>query len=268
MNKISDGELFAYQCDAFLKTGLVSHGFSTRAGGVSEGAFSSLNLGLFTEDDREHVTENYRRDLSLLSIDPKHFVTVRQVHGNRVYLATEKDAGNAFSNGTIIPEADALITNVPELALGTFYADCTPILLLDPVRKAIASIHSGWRGTVAKIAGETVKAMQNAFGTNPADILACIGPSIKQCHFEVEEDAFQLFEDAFSDILLDYSIQIGKKFYIDTDALIIHTLTGAGVLAENITKSNLCTFCKDETFFSHRKSGGKTGRMCAVIELK
>ncbi len=268
MNKsgFSYDGLRVLKSDAFTKTGLVRHGFSTRKGGNSKGAFSGLNLGRFTLDDRETVLENYRLFCTDLGIAPERLVVPKQVHSKRVVPVAARDAGKGLFRDSDLPELDALVTNEPGVCLATFYADCTPILLLDPVKKVIASIHSGWRGTLQKIAGEAVLCMQERYGSDPADILAAMGPSIKQCHFEVDEDVYFAFSEVFPELIDRYTEKKGSKFYIDTDVLNVDTLKRAGLLSEHISRCEDCTYCESETYFSHRREGS-TGRMCAVIEL-
>ena len=253
-------------CDALTETGLIRHGFSTRKGGESKGKFSGLNLGRFTLDDRETILENYRLFCDDLGICPEHLVLPKQVHSKRVLAVTAQDAGKGLFRESDLPDVDALITNEPGVCLATFYADCTPILLLDPVKKVIASVHSGWRGTLQKITGEAVLCMQERYGSNPAHVLAAMGPSIKQCHFEVDEDVYLAFGEEFPELIDKCTLKKGQKFHIDTDALNVDTLQRAGLLTGHIFRCGDCTYCESETYFSHRREGS-TGRMCAVIEL-
>lgn len=152
--------------------------------------------------------------------------------------------------------------------MATFYADCTPLLILDPYKKVIASIHSGWRGTLLKIAQKTVLKMNSVFGSLPENLICVTGPSIKQCHFEVKRDVYNEFEKIFGESIAKNTICKNDKFYIDTDSLNVNSLISIGLKKENISVCHFCTFCNNDIFFSHRGDGGITGRMCAVIELK
>ena len=254
-------------CAAFSETGVVRHGFSTRIGGVSADAFDSLNLGMHTQDDRENVQHNFSLFCRDISVSPEHLVLSEQVHETKLHQATEKDCGKGLLEETDLQGIDGLITDKPGVALATFSADCTPILLLDPQKKVIASIHSGWRGTVQKFARKAAFYMQKAYGSKRSDILAAIGPSIKQCHFEVGEEVYLEFSAAFGSAAERVTRYEAGKYYIDTDALNVMLLLEAGLSRDNISVCDFCTYCREDLFYSHRKSSGKTGRMSAVIEL-
>ena len=253
-------------CDALTATGLCRHGFSTRKGGVSSGKFSLLNLGVATADDRENVTQNFALFCNDVGIDPGHLVMAKQIHSTRVLTAKKKDAGRNLAAFDSFEEADGFVTNEPGVCLTSFSADCTPILFLDPVKRVVASVHSGWRGTLGQIACQGIDAMQKQYGSQSKDILVAMGPSIKQCHFEVGEEVYRLFSEKFGDVARDNTLQKGNKYYIDTDAINVHSLMSMGILKEHIFCHPDCTFCDSETFFSYRRDG-ETGRMCAMIEL-
>ena len=253
-------------CDALTETGLVRHGFSTRKGGTSGGKFTSLNLGMRTTDEPEAVRRNFVYYCRDLGVESERLVLPCQIHSTKILRVTAEDAGKGFSRDSDLPEADGLVTNESGVCLGTFYADCTPVLLLDPVKRVIAAVHSGWRGTLGQIVCEAVSVMVQSYGTDSKDILAAMGPSIKQCHFEVDQDVYQLFRERFGLLAEQTTLQKGQKFLIDTDALNVHSLRSVGVLPEHISVCSDCTFCNDKQFFSHRREGD-TGRMSAVIEL-
>ncbi len=235
---------------------------TTRAGGVSEGHLAALNLGTGCGDAPENVKENVRRLSSALGFSPERIVRTKQEHTAQVRRAREADAGC----GSILPRfpegVDGLITNEENLPLLAYFADCVPVLFCDPVQKAVGVCHSGWRGTVAKIAAETVFKMQNEFGTNPADLAVAIGPHIGPCCFLVDAPVFREFCAAFP-MADSFCEKKGEKYAIDLSAAVRETLRGAGV--ENITDMSVCTACESETFFSHRKTGGKRGCFGAVI---
>ena len=163
------------------------HCFSTRFGGVSEGALASLNLGVHRGDRPANVRENYRRLGAAVGFDPKNTVFTKQVHSDIVQRVGRQDCGR----GLVFPveEArDGLVTDEPGVALTIFSADCTPVLLFDPVARAIGAAHAGWRGTAAGIAARTVEAMRREFGCRPENLRAAIGPCISQCCFETDSD--------------------------------------------------------------------------------
>ena len=167
-------------------------------------------------------------------------------------------------------ETDGMITNVPGICLVTFYADCVPLYFVDPVKKAIGLSHSGWRGTVGKIGAETVRTMQEEFGTDPADLLVGIGPSICRDHYEVSEDVAEEFRLAFpgkEEQLLEYRGNPGHCQLDLWEACRI-TLMEAGVKEQNISVTDICTACNPELLFSHRASGGKRGNIGAFVMLK
>lgn len=250
-------------CDALTETGLVRHGFSTRRGGMSSGKFSSLNLGVFTQDEQETVFKNFALFCDDVGSGCPRLAFAKQVHSTRVRMVTREDAGRLPEECS---ECDALVTNEPGVCLVSFSADCTPLLLLDPIGRVVASVHSGWRGTLGQIAGEAVKRMHTQYGSAPESLIVAMGPSLKQCHFAVDEDVFLLFCERFGELAEQCTLRKNEKYYIDTDRLNVHTLLSAGVLKENIHISSFCTFCEEELFFSYRREG-ETGRMCAVIEL-
>ena len=161
------------------KEGLVEHGISTRLGGVSEGFLGSMNLSYTRGDDPAHVDENYRRMAAAIGVKPEHMVCTHQTHTTNVRIVTREDAGKGVTREKDYTDVDGLITNVPGICLVTFYADCVPLLFLDPVKKVVASSHSGWRGTVNRMGQVTVEKMQKEFSCDPKNILACVGPSIR-----------------------------------------------------------------------------------------
>ena len=175
----------------------VPHCFTTRLGGVSKGYLSSLNIGMHRGDDAENVVQNYRILADALGFDPKNLVLTHQVHTDIVRTVSRQDARGLDHH--LYPECDALITNDPGTALVIFTADCTPILFHDPVTGAIGAAHAGWRGTAADIAGKTVLAMQNAFGCDPRNIRAAIGPNIGFCCFETGGEVPAAMTSTFGD---------------------------------------------------------------------
>ena len=166
-------------------TGMVHHGFSTRLGGVSQGKFATMNLTFTKGDNPEHVMENYRRMARVLKVDEKRMVLSWQTHTTNVRVVTEEDAGKGIIRERDYKDVDGLITNVPGITLVTFFADCVPLYIVDPVHGAIGLSHSGWRGTVRRMGKKTLEAMNLEYGTRPEDVIAAIGPSICQDCFEI-----------------------------------------------------------------------------------
>ena len=172
------GETPYLEYPLFRSTGIVKNGFSTRLGGVSRGCWSSLNLSFDRGDDPEAVRENFRRIGAAMGVQPEDMVLSKQTHTTNVRVMTEQDRGKGITRERDYTDVDGMITNVPGLCLVTSYADCVPLYFVDPVKKAIGLSHSGWRGTVGKIGKETVRMMETEYGSDPADILAAVGPSV------------------------------------------------------------------------------------------
>ncbi len=224
---------------------------STRLGGVSKGPYASLNLGLHTDDDPAAVDENRRRFFGDLGIEPGQVAGAYQVHGCQVAEVERPGQLEGY---------DALVTDRPGVYLTVTVADCTPILVADPVRRAVAAIHAGWRGTVAGIAGKALETMRDRFGTDPAACLAWIGPCIDACTFEVDADVADHFEGRFKKWDPER-----KKFFVDLKAANRAQLLEAGLPPDRVEVSPLATVIQVDRFFSHRAEGGHTGRMLALI---
>ena len=183
---IDDGVPFI-QVEGFSDMSFIQHGFTTRLGGVSKGKFESLNLALHFEDDIDDVMENYQRLGATMGIDYTRISVLNQVHKSNILVATEEDAGDGISRELSHFEFDAQITNVKNVPLMVYAADCVPILLADPVSRVIGAVHAGWRGTVDGIAAKTVEKMSEVYGCLPENIHAVIGPSIGPENYEVDE---------------------------------------------------------------------------------
>ncbi len=244
--------------------GLV-HAVSTRQGGVSTGSYASLNLSTSTGDSRENVDANYRRLAAALDLPRERMTTTWQVHGVRVVRATADNVGG------MIDKADGIVTDTPDLPLTQRYADCTPLLIYDPRRHAAGLGHAGWRGTVDGMATALVQAMTDAFGSDPSDLAAVIGPAIGPCCYEVGPDVIDAVQRAFAacDGLLSrpvYGAAASAGPHFDLWAANRWQLEQAGV--GQIETAGICTRCQRETFFSHRGDGPVTGRFGAVVMLK
>ncbi len=246
-------------------TGLVAHGFTSRVGGVSEAPFASLNLGDHVGDPPERVAENRHRILSALNLDTGAMVHGEQVHGDRVVRVTGEHVGSCAQGD--LAATDGLCTDVPGLALVILTADCVPVLLLDPVHRAIGACHAGWKGTVAKIAQKTALTMAEEFGTRAADLLVAIGPSIGPCCYEVGESVTQAAHLSFGLWAYDTLIERDQRTHFDLWAANRLQLEEIGVPSEQIQLTGLCTSCHVDQFFSYRAEHGKTGRLAGVIAL-
>lgn len=262
------GQLHYLSSDLLRAQGGALHGFSTRLGGVSRGAFDSLNLGLSRGDAAESVRENHRRFLHAIGAEGAKAVFCRQVHSNRVQRVSEMDAlvdPHGFSRG----EADGMVSNTPGLALGVFYADCIPILLYDPCKKAVGAVHSGWRGTAGAIVQVAVEQMVTAFGSRPSDLLAAVGPGIEAACFETHRDVPDALAENLAAAVLEPFLRraAGGKYWVDLKGIIALQLEQAGLRRGQISLSSLCTACHPELFWSHRRLGERRGNQAAMIAL-
>ena len=241
------------------------HCFSTRYGGVSAGALTSLNLGTHRGDKPENVYENYCILGSAVGFRPEGTVFTRQLHTDIVRAVGAENRGEGLLREQTTV-CDAQITDEPGVALVAFAADCTPILLFDPVRRAIGAVHAGWRGTALGIAAKTVQAMERTYGCKPENIRAAIGPCIGQCCFETDSDVPEAMRTALG-AEADACIQRrSEKFHVDNKALNRIWLARAGVRTIDISPD--CTKCQPERFWSHRATGGNRGSLAAIIMLR
>ena len=189
------------QIDDFMNMRGIKHGFTTRIGGVSKGIYKSLNMGFYLGDEKENVMENYRRVGRTMDIDIERMSCPNQVHKSEVLVVTEEDAGDGITRELSHFEIDAQITNVKNIPLIVYAADCVPILMADPVSRVIGTVHAGWRGTVQGIAAKTVNKMMEVYGCLPENIHAIIGPSIGPDNYEVDQTVIdEIFNCPFIDM--------------------------------------------------------------------
>lgn len=246
------------------KTEFVTHGFTTRMGGVSEGYCSTMNISTTRGDDPKAIEENQRRLARALGVRVEDFTYTHQTHTTNVAVVREEDRGKRFM------ETDGMVTDVPGICLVTFYADCVPLYFVDPVHRAIGLSHSGWRGTVKRMGQVTLERMKEAYGTKPEDVFAAIGPSVCQDCYEVSGDVIEEFRKNFSEFVwsqLFYEKENGK-YQLNLWRANQIVLTEAGVEAQNIAVTNLCTHCNPEILFSHRSTGVKRGNLSALLAIK
>ncbi|MBP3420731.1 MAG: peptidoglycan editing factor PgeF [Lachnospiraceae bacterium] len=253
----------------------IKHLFSTRLGGVSEGIYSSMNLSFTRGDKEEKVFANFDRIGAVLGADREQFVLSHQTHTDNIRIVTKEDAGSGLTKPLPYQDVDGLITNEKGLVLSTFYADCVPIYLVDPVRQVIGLCHSGWKGTVAEIGKKTVDKMCEVFGCDPGDIHAAIAPSICQSCYEVSEDVIEEVKKTFTVEVYgkDYTAELfyakpNGKYQLNLWRACELTLLRAGVAPEHIEVTDICTCCNPEYLFSHRASQGKRGNLGAFLMLR
>ncbi|MEG0961789.1 MAG: peptidoglycan editing factor PgeF [Lachnospiraceae bacterium] len=267
--KIEEGIAVPYLSFPLLEeTGIVTHCFTTRQGGVSQGIYASMNLSFTRGDCQESVQENFKRIAKVLGTKYENFVLSDQTHTTNLRRVTKADAGKGLTRDRDYQEIDGLMTNEPGLVLSTFYADCVPLYFVDTKHHAIALSHSGWRGTVKRMGKITLEAMHEEFGTNPKDTICAIGPSICQNCYEISQDVamefIQEFQGHQEEILQEKD---NGKYQLDlwrTNELV---LLEAGIKKEHLAVTNVCTCCNAETLFSHRATQGKRGNLGAFLAL-
>lgn len=220
------------------------------------------------KENKKEVDDSYRIICKELSISPKDICRPKQTHTNRVEKIENGDEGiynPKFDN------VDGLTTNMKNKALVVCFADCTPLLFYDPVKNVIANTHSGWKGTLQSIGVKTIEKMKKEYDCNPKDIVCCIGPHIRKCHFEVEKDVKNLFYNEFKyldgiDKIIEYNKE-NNKYHIDTAEINKQLLVNIGLEKENIIDSNICTVCNNELCHSFRAEKEQSGRAITIMEL-
>ncbi len=245
-----------------------AHGFSTRLGGVSPAPWDSLNLGANRGDDPAYVRENFSRFCASIGADVQALVKNHQVHSDRIRPVTQMDVMSDPAAPGVF-EADGLITDQPGLCLTVFSGDCIPILFYDPVRRCIAAVHAGWRGTASGIAARAVEAMCGDYGCQPEHILAAIGPGISSCCFETHRDVpdgLRAGLGADAEPLI-CPLADPEKYQVDLKGANGRWLERSGLRPEHIAISPACTACDLDTFWSHRIQGQQRGSMAAMIQL-
>lgn len=253
-------------CDALDELGFVNHAFTTRLGGNSEGYLSAMNLS-FSREARETVEQNYDILSRAEGFCKQRFTLTDQVHTDKIRIVGEAEAGMGMSKPTDIIGTDGLVTDLPETPLIAFIADCGGILLADRKHKAVSAVHSGWRGTLAQITQKALAAMRTAYGTDPKDIVAAIGPSIGPCCYEVGSEVRDEFIKAWQTDVM-FTAGDNGKYLLDLWLANRMVLELAGVPAEQIFCCEECTMCHSDLYYSHRATQGKRGNLGAIIEIR
>ena len=286
--QLSCGDVVEYlQFPKLAKLEGVEHVFTTRTGGVSKGDCATLNFSFTRGDEPKCVLENYCRIGEIFGIEAKDFVTTDQTHTTNIRVVIKADAGKGVTFSRDYTDIDGLITNEKGLILSCFTADCVPIYFVDPVKQVIGVAHSGWRGTVAGMGNCMVKRLQAEFGCEPVNMVAAIGPSICQTCYEISEEVAVQFKQGFwkEEAVTDYGKEAfarglhptgrllteGKaegKYQLDLWLANYIVLRRAGILAENIDMTDICTNCNPAYLFSHRATGGKRGNLAAFLMMK
>jgi len=261
------GPISLYEFENLGRIPGLRHFITSREGGVSQPPYDSLNLGLHTADNQDHVMKNRALLAECTGIARDKFLYASQVHSGDVKVIDTDSVKRGILTGN--PRTDATITALPGICLMVMVADCVPVLLFDPLKRVSAVIHAGWRGTVQHIAHNTVSKMVEHFGCDPEDIIAGIGPSIGPCCYEVGEEVREVVQKSFgtTDGFLVYHSHSPKPHF-DLWYANRRQLTDSGVAPENIEISRLCTKCHQDLFYSSRASVGITGRFAAGICMK
>lgn len=254
--------VITYTFESLVELPVNAH-ISTRHGGVSPEPWHSLNMSIARGDNRERVEENRERLTAAIGIESSTLVRCRQVHGTGVAKVDASDA-DSWIDGT-----DGLVTDTVGLPLLLLFADCTPILLYDPVHHALGVCHAGWRGTVNGMAAATLWMMQAAYDTNPADVVACIGPSIGPASYEVGSDVWEMAHAKLQGPNRFFTFPNGPeaKPYFNLWQANAAQLTEAGVQAQAIEISGIDTAQSTADFFSHRAEAGRCGLFTMIAWL-
>ena len=242
----------------------VVHGVAGRLGGVSTGPYTSLNLGPRSGDEIAAVSANRARFLAALGVADARVLAPRQVHSAQV--AVHRRGEPLPPSG--VHDGDALITDDPDVVLMVLAADCAAVLLHDPARQVVGAVHAGWRGTAGAIPGVAIATMAEAFGSRPAEIRAAVGPAIGRCCYEVGIEVAEAVARATAsppDALFERRSR--EKAYLDITAANIGQLVEAGLDPKHIQAAGICTACRTDLFYSHRREGEPTGRFGAAISL-
>ena len=236
----------------------VPHAFSTKQGGVSEGVYAGLNLGYSTGDVRAKVDENRRRLVETFGVSEGQVCALEQIHSNTVVEAEP---------GWHAVQADAQVTDKPDLLLVIGIADCLPVLFHDPVKNVIGAAHAGWRGTVGHISAKVVAKLESLYGSRPGDVQVVMGPGIRGDCYQVGAEVVEQFaQNGFPERV--YPPDNKGRWRLDIEAANRFSLEKAGVKPYNIHLLGDCTHCAPEQFYSHRRDGRQRGSHWAVIKLR
>lgn len=255
-----------YCAEALDKAGGVSHGFSTREGGITvDPPKASLNLSWTRCGSPEEVIANFKIFAEGAGIDYDDMAVVNHEHRANVLRIAHEHRGRGFYKDPL-PPCDGIITDDPTVTLVTSHADCGAYFFYDPVHRAIGMAHAGWKGTLLRIGAEMARRMAEEFDTDPSDIIAATGPCICRDCFEVDADLGEKFQSEFGYPGISRPGRQGKA-YVDLELAAAVQFVEAGIRPESITLMNACTYENRQHFFSHRRDKGITGSMAAYIKL-
>ncbi len=264
------GDTTVYAFDNLTQFNNLIHFVSTRQGGISDGNFSSLNIGFHVGDDNFRVLQNRRILADALGTDLLKYTFANQCHSANVAIVNDTGRGKgSLEKDTSLANTDGMVTNVKNICLGVQVADCVPILLYDPKQQVIASLHAGWKGTLRKIVPEAIAKMVQHYDCRAENIFAGLGPSNGPCCYEVGEDVFREAKTALGSVKeIVKPVANSGKYIFDQWEANIRQLKDAGVKEKHIELAGICSQCEHETFFSSRANQGITGRFMGGIMLK
>jgi len=243
----------------------LEHAFCTRRGGASRDDYKSLNMSFREGDEEFRVLQNWDRLATAFAIPMEQFLVVNQVHGGAIFVI--KPHGSYFSTRDEL-NYDAIVTSRTDLAICIKTADCVPVFIVDQVKKVIAVVHAGWKGTALEISAKVIRLMQKQYGCLPTDILAAIGPSIGKCCYDVDQATADAFRKQNNSELFLQQGPKKDKWMLDLPEANRRQILDTGVPESNIEVSGYCTVCNQDMFFSHRGSGGITGRQVNFMMIK
>jgi len=247
----------------------IRHFISTRTGGFSSPPYNSLNLGLHVGDDPGDVLKNRERLATTIGIPLNQFTMARQIHSGNVKIISEELRGKGCADHKeAIDATDAMVTNVADICLIILVADCVPMLFFDPSRRAIGVAHAGWQGTLKFVALNTVRAMEEVFGSSPQDIIVGVGPSVGPCCYKVGPEVITQVEEGFHTRKEYISNESADGHgYLDLWRANLKHLLRAGIQRKNIEMAKICTCHNPDLFFSYRHQRGDTGRFGVGIVI-
>jgi YfiH family protein len=243
----------------------LTHAFCTRLGGDSEEDYASLNISFKEGDLDSRVLQNWNRLAMAFAIPLEQFITLNQVHGDDLFVI--KPYGDYLPTDKAL-NYDAIVTTRRDLAICIKTADCVPVFIVDRAKKIIAAVHAGWKSTALEISAKVISLLYNKYGSSPRDILAAIGPAIGQCCFEVDDEAAYSFVYKKGHESFLFPGERPNKWIVDLPEANRQQMINCGIPEDNIDVSNLCTSCHQDLFFSHRGSGGITGRQLNFMMIK
>ena len=253
------------QSDLLSNCDFLVNAFCTRRGGASRDDYKSLNMGFREGDEEFRVLQNWDRLATAFAIPMEQFLVVNQVHGDAIFVI--KPHGSYFSSREEL-DYDAIVTSRTNLAICIKTADCVPVFIVDKVKKVIAVVHAGWKGTALEISAKVIRLLQNQYRSGPADILAAIGPSIGRCCYEVDAATADSFRRQNNSQFFLHPGRNSNSWFLDLAEANRLQLMEAGIPESNIEVAGYCTTCNQDMFFSHRGSGGITGRQINFMMIK